>query len=299
MGSIFYILAVGKNVTGGVMANYSGVCILFGAGGGGENALSLLKLEGCNISAIVDNDLKKHNTFLDEIPIYAPAKLNCDLIFDKILIASGYSKSILAQLAQYNISQERIIVLPQYYLKSNRFSDQVLYSLAWDFIVSFSKIMSNLNIRYWLDYGTLLGVVRDNDLIPWDSDLDFCILDDNKSYFINSFSFISEHISSTIGCDVKIELIKGVECEHSRVFISCNRDNVILDIDVFIKFNFSDFVCLEVMDRVERYDAEHYVTVDFLNVKGIYLPVPNKYDQYLTRVYGSWCVANKEWTLYS
>ncbi|MCU8023355.1 MULTISPECIES: nucleoside-diphosphate sugar epimerase/dehydratase [unclassified Shewanella] len=94
------------------MANYSGVCILFGAGGGGENALSLLKLEGCNISAIVDNDLKKHNTFLDEIPIYAPAKLNCDLIFDKILIASGYSKSILAQLAQYNISQERIIVLP-------------------------------------------------------------------------------------------------------------------------------------------------------------------------------------------
>ena len=34
------------------------------------------------------------------------------------------------------------------------------------------KIIERQNISYWLDYGTLLGAVRDKSLIPWDGEFD-------------------------------------------------------------------------------------------------------------------------------
>jgi len=37
------------------------------------------------------------------------------------------------------------------------------------------KILDKIEIRYWLDHGTLLGVVRDGKLIPWDTDIDIGI----------------------------------------------------------------------------------------------------------------------------
>lgn len=37
---------------------------------------------------------------------------------------------------------------------------------------SVTNILDKLDIRYWLEWGTLLGIVRDNKLIPWDRDID-------------------------------------------------------------------------------------------------------------------------------
>lgn len=33
------------------------------------------------------------------------------------------------------------------------------------------------DLMYWVDYGTLLGLRRDNDVILWDNDADICVLD--------------------------------------------------------------------------------------------------------------------------
>lgn len=35
------------------------------------------------------------------------------------------------------------------------------------------KIFDDANIKYWLDMGTILGAMRNNDLILWDNDIDF------------------------------------------------------------------------------------------------------------------------------
>jgi hypothetical protein len=42
------------------------------------------------------------------------------------------------------------------------------------------EVLNRREVRYWCDYGTLLGLVRDGDLILGDKDADLCILADQK-----------------------------------------------------------------------------------------------------------------------
>lgn len=46
------------------------------------------------------------------------------------------------------------------------------------------KLFKTQDIKYWLDYGTLLGAVRENDLIEYDTDIDLGILYTDKEKFL-------------------------------------------------------------------------------------------------------------------
>lgn len=43
------------------------------------------------------------------------------------------------------------------------------------------KILIDNNINYWVCHGTLLGIIRDNKLLSWDSDIDFALWEDEYS----------------------------------------------------------------------------------------------------------------------
>ena len=44
--------------------------------------------------------------------------------------------------------------------------------------INFSEIINILNIngiKYWICHGTLFGLIRDKQLIPWDHDIDIAV----------------------------------------------------------------------------------------------------------------------------
>jgi cytidyltransferase-like protein len=56
-----------------------------------------------------------------------------------------------------------------------------------DQLILLCKILSNFDVKYWLDFGTLLGFHRDKNIIEYDIDIDLCIQIDNNNKY--SFSY--------------------------------------------------------------------------------------------------------------
>ena len=42
---------------------------------------------------------------------------------------------------------------------------------------SVSKLLRDNNINFWACHGTLLGIIRENRLLPWDRDIDLAVWD--------------------------------------------------------------------------------------------------------------------------
>jgi len=51
----------------------------------------------------------------------------------------------------------------------------------------FKRIFDKYNIKFWLDWGTLLGAVREGRIIPWDEDIDLGVSSDDYKKIILTF----------------------------------------------------------------------------------------------------------------
>ncbi|MGN0917670.1 MAG: phosphorylcholine transferase LicD [Oxalobacter sp.] len=90
----------------------------------------------------------------------------------------------------------RIMVSPESLPKaSGNLRIQQLASLS--ILKQLSSFFKNKNIKYWMDYGTLLGAVRHRGFVPWDDDVDISMtrVDYEKlklcisEFCVNGFSY--------------------------------------------------------------------------------------------------------------
>lgn len=69
-----------------------------------------------------------------------------------------------------------------------------------DILIEFDRVCRANSIQYWLDSGTLIGAIRHGGFIPWDDDLDVCML---KSDYIKYRTLINNGLRRPYTlCDV-------------------------------------------------------------------------------------------------
>ena len=69
------------------------------------------------------------------------------------------------------------------------------------------------NIKYWLEFGTLLGAVRHKGYIPWDDDIDIGMLREDYNKFIKTFNKNNDKYK--VNC---IELDENFYTPYGKVF---------------------------------------------------------------------------------
>jgi len=140
-------------------------------------------------------------------------------------------------------------------------------------------IFNKHNVAYWIDYGTLLGAIRDKDIIPWDHDADISfIMPDAHSAICGCLHKIVklpsvQHIRLTYHGGVKILLCPGLKWHIDIYPWRCRNNNKFYE-SCIPGFGMPEF---------PAYEIEEIIQIEFL---GLQVRVPKKFQKRLARLYG-------------
>ncbi|MFG6687181.1 LicD family protein [Mariniflexile sp. HNIBRBA6329] len=161
------------------------------------------------------------------------------------------------------------------------------------------KILDDCKIKYWLEGGTLLGIRRENRLLPWDNDIDISMMVSEKSKLDNfhnqlkqkkyrvRFRLFQESIPPFKQGDIRMIKIR------ERRFFGLLKGTVCLD--VFIKYPKDDNSYWEIDNKVKCVPSKFYSSFKAINFKGHDYSIPEFTDEYLTYRYGDWETPIKDW----
>lgn len=163
--------------------------------------------------------------------------------------------------------------------------------LTKNILKNVTAILEKHGIRYWLDFGTLLGIIRQGELLPWDEDADICIHGDD----LNKFNAIKRKFplryrmsyrydySNRLPGKLRVVKIKYWYKKYFRLFNI--RE---LHLDVFIKYKIDDYyywIGSNALKRVKAQYHDHLDTIIWDNQKFF---IPSDVDNYLTDLFGDW-----------
>ncbi len=166
-------------------------------------------------------------------------------------------------------------------------------------------LLTQNNITYWIDGGTLLGAVRHGNIIPWDDDADICILKKDEVRFTQLQPILHKmgYGLTNFWGGYKIYPLNGVDIKHFNRNWRWGEGNKDIEDNEFFNYKFP-FIDVFVVDKVENkyqyadekvrrvwpnsyhdiedlFPLKEYIFADFILIG------PNKPELYLDRTYGT------------
>ncbi len=163
------------------------------------------------------------------------------------------------------------------------------------------KTLEKCGVQFCIDGGTLLGIHRENRLLPWDNDMD--LYADRKQ----TMRFILSAMALTIkGYRINLKRVKedlpplkkgDLRLIKIRKRLGEGKGNYLL-IDLIIKSNFGDRTYWTVGSQkpvLKSVESKFYAKFESIQFKGQAYPTPNDLNNYLTARYGDWKKQVKDW----
>jgi lipopolysaccharide cholinephosphotransferase len=161
--------------------------------------------------------------------------------------------------------------------------------------------MEKAKIPYWLEGGTLLGIIRENRILPWDNDMDISMEEKHKfrllkviiSLFFQGYRISIRHFARSIVPFKKFEF-RMLKIRNYNGFL--RKGDVMLDI--FVKRRIKDDVYWTVGVKTPVLKSSPIKFCDNLawhEFEGKKYMIPEDFDGYLTYRYGDWITPVKTW----
>jgi phosphorylcholine metabolism protein LicD len=153
-------------------------------------------------------------------------------------------------------------------------------------------ILNDNGIKYWLEAGTLLGVIRDGDLIPWDYDADIGIPEDMSAKLLELHAkFLPRYL-------IRKKTINNLWLPGStRVFkvktVWEKIRKINFHLDIFCVYPVEDKYRWVDSNTLKHVDRKFFDKLKTIKWEGRDISVPNHVEEYLTVRYGDWKTPNK------
>ena len=174
------------------------------------------------------------------------------------------------------------------------------YIAAKRLLLAVVDVLNKAGIDYMIDSGTLVGLAREGDLLPWDDDIDITLPERELRRFLRVLWRLRLK-----GCWISKRYMKydyalWEKGDYQSIKIRNRRYGLFrgrIKVDVNIKYKADQhyywFMLGTGMNcRVDEKYFDHYEEIEFAERK---VKVPAYYDQYLTLKYGNWHVPQKDY----
>jgi len=177
---------------------------------------------------------------------------------------------------------------------------------ANDMLFNIASLLDENNIIYHLEGGTLLGIVRDNALLPWDHDIDISIPSSevdkflalknelSKSYKIR-LHYFEKNSAIFIKDNLRIIKVKYYFSSFLKGILPIFFRKYDIVLDIFVKYSDENDTYWEAAGKNMKVSSKYYKSYEIVNFNGFAYKVPNNYKDYLTHKYGDWSQVVKEW----
>lgn len=149
---------------------------------------------------------------------------------------------------------------------------QINRDVAFENLKVVIRVLQDAGICVSPAYGTLLGIIRENNFIEWDEDIDLFVLSEDKDKLLNALWALK---------DEGLELIRVDRCEH---LYSVMRNGEYIDFYIMdsispeLRTGYGDLFMLE----------RHLTDLMDWDFKGLTISVPHQYEECLQLLYGDW-----------
>jgi len=162
-----------------------------------------------------------------------------------------------------------------------------------------ASILNRCSVQYWLEGGTLLGLRRENRLLPWDNDIDLSVMIDQAPGFDSLFKALE-----AAGYRVRIRRfekttppfkagdIRLIKVREKRLF-GLGKSAVCLEI--FVKYPQDDNSYWEIADMTKQVPSRFYQSFKTIRFNDFDFSIPELTDEYLSFRYGDWQTPVKDW----